>query len=209
MTFTAEPNSHRPQTERKGVAHLFACHCNIQENQRVQETLAVFLLLITRSSCCTGDSSARWKDLCWETPIFFSKTAPLSGVCPQGALLPEQQHSSQWGTDGHPTGLHPLLHLLSLAECRGLQYEHPHARPPHQLLSGHSFSGSEGCWAAREAHFRTRCGLLANGYTGEPLAAYSDSCQQEEGKTGTVQFCWPLKPHLHRCEQCESRCSRW
>lgn len=78
---------------------------------------------------------------------------------------------------------------LSPAERRGLQYEHPHARPPSEFLSGHSFPGPEGCWAAGEAHFRTWCGLLTNGYAGEPLAAYSDSCQQEEGKEGTVQYC--------------------
>lgn len=78
---------------------------------------------------------------------------------------------------------------LSPAERRGLQYEHPHARPPSEFLSGHSFPGPEGCWAAGEAHFRTWCGLLTNGYAGEPLAAYSDSCKQEEGKERRVQYC--------------------
>lgn len=50
------------------------------------------------------------------------------------------------------------------AECGGLQHEHPHARPPSEFLSGHSLPGPEGCRAAGEAHFRTRCCLLTNGY---------------------------------------------
>lgn len=74
---------------------------------------------------------------------------------------------------------------LPLAECEGLQHEHPDAWPPHQFLTGHSCSGPKGCGAAGETHFRAWCGFLAYGHQGEPLAAYGDRCQQEEGRKKT------------------------
>lgn len=91
-----------------------------------------------------------------------------------------------------------VFSLSPPAECRGLQYEHPHARSPSEFLSGHSFPVPEGCRAAGETHFRTWCGLLTNGYEGEPLATYSDSCQQEEGRKKIVQYVqWTEQLHCH------------
>lgn len=120
MTFTGEPNSRRPQTERKGGAHLLACHCNIQENQRVRETLAVFLLLITRSSCCPGDNAARCKDLCGQTPIFFSKTAMVCLLRVRCYLNSSTRlNEEQMFAPSHinnPTGLHSLLHFFCLLQ---------------------------------------------------------------------------------------------
>lgn len=72
--------------------------------------------------------------------------------------------------------------FLSIAECRRLQYEHPHAWPPCEFLSGHSVSGPERCRAAGKANWRARCGVFTNGYKREPLAAYGYRCQQEEGR---------------------------
>lgn len=72
--------------------------------------------------------------------------------------------------------------FLSIAECRRLQYEHPHAWPPSEFLSGHSVPGPERCRAAGKANWRARCGVFTNGYKREPLAAYGYRCQQEEGR---------------------------
>lgn len=83
--------------------------------------------------------------------------------------------------------LGPIFHHLS--EFRGLQYEHPHARPPGEFLRGHSLPGPEGRRAAGETRLRARCDFLTHGHKGEPLAADSDRCQQEEGRRGRRTVC--------------------
>lgn len=79
--------------------------------------------------------------------------------------------------------------LVSRAERCRIQHEHPHARSSSQLLSGYAVAGPEGRRAAGEAHFRARCHLLTDGHEGEPLAAHSDRCQQEEGRREPPHVC--------------------
>lgn len=98
---------------------------------------------------------------------------------------------STYGISLSPCLFSASLSLSPPAECRGLQYEHPHARSPCEFLSGHSVPGPEGCRAAGEAHLRTWCGLLTNGYQGEPLAADCDRCEPEEGRNRQTHWHWP------------------